>query len=83
MGFGERRFGTEDSSRFWERPGLANSSDAIVDHIRRSVVGDHHPLDSPFGPKQLTYCDWSASGRALSFGGWHNSHLQIQCGGRS
>lgn len=68
MGFGERRFGnSEDSSRFWERPGLANSSDAIVDHIRRSVVGDHHPLDSPFGPKQLTYCDWSASGRALSF----------------
>jgi hypothetical protein len=41
--------------------------EALVERIRRGVVGDGQVLDGPFGPRRVTYADWTASGRALDF----------------
>ena len=40
---------------------------ALIERIRRSVIGDDVVLDGPFGPRRLIYADYAASGRALSF----------------
>ena len=42
-------------------------ADALIGHIRRSVIGDDEATDGPFGPRRVTYADYTASGRSLSF----------------
>ena len=39
----------------------------LIEHIRKSVIGDKHRIATPFGEKPLVYADYTASGRALSF----------------
>ncbi|WP_227272324.1 aminotransferase class V-fold PLP-dependent enzyme [Roseobacter weihaiensis] len=37
----------------------------VVDWIRDGVIGDGAEIEGPFGPRQLIYADYVASGRAL------------------
>ena len=40
---------------------------ALLARIQDSVIGDDRLMLGPFGPKPVTYADYTASGRALSF----------------
>ncbi|TVQ93413.1 MAG: aminotransferase class V-fold PLP-dependent enzyme [Deltaproteobacteria bacterium] len=39
----------------------------LIDSIRRGIIGADEVLDGPFGPRRVTYADYTASGRSLSF----------------
>ena len=40
---------------------------ALIERIRASVIGDHEAVAGPFGLRRVTYADYTASGRALTF----------------
>ena len=39
----------------------------LLERVRRGVIGDGELMDSPFGPRRVTYADYTASGRSLDF----------------
>jgi selenocysteine lyase/cysteine desulfurase len=39
----------------------------LLARIRDSVIGDDQVMEGPFGPRRVTYADYTASGRAVGF----------------
>lgn len=39
----------------------------LLERIRQSLIGDDQLVNGPFGPKRVTYADYTASGRAVGF----------------
>ena len=52
-------------------PGSQEPSEVVtsplLERIRRGVIGEGELMDGPFGPRRVTYADYTASGRSLDF----------------
>jgi selenocysteine lyase/cysteine desulfurase len=50
-----------------ERNTPGAGQEALVRRIRESVIGEDHVMTTPYGRRRVTYADYTASGRALTF----------------